>query len=73
MDLPVGQGLEYPLNALVEIDGTVSGDWSYGFDPTDGVDTYYAPFENVFVFDCSGGGLEGQYVLLLDRFGQDEH
>ena len=42
----------------------MSGDWSCtASDPVDGVDTYYALFENVFVFDCSGGGLEGQYVF----------
>jgi hypothetical protein len=68
-DLPIGQGAgEYPFsNATVEVDGTVSGDWSCKTsDPEEGIDTYYALFENVYVFSCSGGGPEGEYVFAMN-------
>ena len=65
-DLPLGQGAgEYPMSgALIAVGETVTGEWNcISSAPENGVDTYYALFENAYVFDCSGGGLEGQYVF----------
>jgi hypothetical protein len=68
-DLPVGQGAgNYPLSAAsINVGETVTGDWTCtATDPESGVDTYYALFENVFIFNCSEGGLEGQYVFAIN-------
>ena len=64
-DVPVGQGSgDCPLSGpTIAIGESTSGDWScIASDPEGGVETYYALFEHVVVFDCIGG-LEGQYVF----------
>ena len=64
-DLPSGQGSgDYPLSGpTISINETTSGDWSCtASDPEEGIETYYALFEHVVVFDCTGGP-GGQYVF----------
>jgi hypothetical protein len=42
----------------------IEGDWTCtATEPTDGAETFYAAYESVFVFTCTGGGLEGEWVF----------
>ncbi|MFT5682866.1 MAG: hypothetical protein ACI8RZ_003790 [Myxococcota bacterium] len=60
---------DYPLSDFDPEAGEVSsqGDWSCEASrPAEGESTWYGTFEDVFVFDCEGGGLEGRYVFARD-------
>ena len=60
-----GEG-DYPLAGVVLLSGLTvqSGDWSCLSSQTEGEVTWYGTFEDVFVFECEGGGgLEGRYVF----------
>ena len=64
-NFPTAQGSgNYPLSGpTISVGETISGDGSCtSSDPEEGIETYYAFFEHVVVFDCTGG-LEGQYVF----------
>ena len=48
----------------IVVGDTVEGDWScVASEPQGGAETFYASYESVFVFDCTGGGLEGEWVF----------
>ncbi len=61
---------DYPLSDFDPAGGEVvtQGDWSCTLSrPVEGEATWYGLFEDVFVFDCAGGGgLEGRYVFARD-------
>lgn len=58
----------YPFSgSSIDVNTPSSGDWSCtATEPVDPVATYYASFEQAYVFDCTGGGLEGQWVFAYD-------
>ena len=48
----------------IAVGEAVEGDWSCtASEPTEGAETFYAAYESVFVFNCTGGGLEGEWVF----------
>ena len=65
-NLPSGIGSGwYPFSSEEIVTGEiVSGDWScVSSEPELGAETYYAQYENAFVFNCEGG-LEGEWVFV---------
>lgn len=77
--LPFGSGEgDYPFSSAQIVSGeTVSGDWDCSILREEaGVSTYYAHYENVFSFQCSGGGLVGTWSFAhgigLVRFEGDD-
>jgi hypothetical protein len=74
-NLPFGQGEgDFPFSSVEIVTGeTVSGDWDcIATQSEEGVSTYYAQYDQVYSFGCSGGGLEGiwsfAYQFGLVRF-----
>lgn len=70
-NLPFGQGEgDFPFSsAEIVIGETVSGDWDcIATQSEEGVATYYAEYEQVYSFECSGGGLEGVWSFAY-QFG----
>ena len=55
----------YPFaGAEIEVGTSVEGDWTcVASEPADGAETFYASYASVFVFTCTGGGLEGEWVF----------
>ncbi len=55
----------YPFSgAEIAVGEVTEGDWSCTVsEPTDGAETFYAAYESVFVFNCTGGDLEGEWVF----------
>jgi hypothetical protein len=56
----------YPFSGEEILVGeTVTGDWSCtSSEPEDGAETYYAQYESAYVFNCEGGGLEGEWIFV---------
>ena len=59
-----GEGWFPFSNEEVVIGESGEGDWvCTASEPLDGAETFYASYESVFVFNCTGGGLEGEWVF----------
>ena len=51
-------------NEEIVVGESIDGDWSCeASEPLEGAETFYASYESVFVFNCTGGGLEGEWVF----------
>ena len=55
----------YPFSDAEIIDGATSvGDWTCTTSkPEGGAETYYASYASAVVFQCEGGGPEGEWVF----------
>ena len=53
-----------PYNLEEEV--STSGDWICNGVETEDLETWYGVFSDGYVFDCSGGGLEGQFAFAFE-------
>lgn len=66
--LPISSGTgNYPLAPYnLETEVSTSGDWSCSGKETELLETWYGTFDTGYVFDCAGGGLEGQFAFAFE-------
>lgn len=55
----------YPFSDAEIVDGAIAeGDWQCTATKSEeGAETYYAAYASVVIFQCEGGGLEGEWIF----------